>query len=162
MKYLAYGELDGIPNVIVDGSAQADTVLTLSHWPNSPTPVDLRDDLSAQIAFHYLDHPEHHVAAEVVSNNHFDQDGFMSVYALVDPDGAHARRARVSSTSRAPATSEPSRTATASGSRGRSPSSKRSSPAAIRTRRCSTARLISSTGRTATASIGPTRTRTWR
>ena len=76
------------PSVIVDGSAHPDTLLTLSHWPNSPTPAVLRDDLSAQIAFHYLDHPELHVPAEVVSNNHFDQDGLASVYTLVDPEAA--------------------------------------------------------------------------
>ena len=91
MRYLAYGELDGIPNIVVDGSAHPDSLLTLSHWPKTPTPAALQDDLSAQIAFHYLDHPELHVPAEVVSNNHFDQDGLMSVYALVDPEGAQAR-----------------------------------------------------------------------
>lgn len=101
MRYLAYGELDGIPNVIVDGSAHADTLVTLSHWPGSATPEVLRDDLSAQIAFHYLDHPELHVPAEVVSNNHFDQDGLMSVYALVDPDGAQSRRERAIDVARA-------------------------------------------------------------
>jgi hypothetical protein len=31
----------------------------------------------------------------VVSNNHFDQDGLMSMYALVDPEGARARRERM-------------------------------------------------------------------
>jgi hypothetical protein len=101
MRYLAYGALDGVPSVVVDGSAHPDTLLTLSHWPNSPTPEVLRDDLSAQIAFHYLDHPELHVAADVVSNNHFDQDGLMSVYALVDPDAARARRDRVIDVARA-------------------------------------------------------------
>jgi hypothetical protein len=101
MRYLAYGALDGIPSVIVDGSAHPDTLLTLSHWPNSPTPDVLRDDLSAQIAFHYLDHPELDVAADVVSNNHFDQDGLMSVYALVEPDAARARRDRVIDVARA-------------------------------------------------------------
>ncbi len=101
MRYLAYDALDGVPSIIVDGSAHAETLLTLSHWPNSPTPEALRDDLSAQIAFHYLDHPELHVPAEVVSNNHFDQDGLMSVHALVDPDGARSRRERVVDVARA-------------------------------------------------------------
>jgi hypothetical protein len=101
MRYLDYGALDGIPSIIVDGSAHPDSLLTLSHWPNSPTPEALRDDLSAQIAFHYLDHPELHVPADVVSNNHFDQDGLMSIYALVDPDAAQARRERVIDVARA-------------------------------------------------------------
>jgi hypothetical protein len=101
MRYRSYDELDGVPSVVVDGSAHPDTLVTLSHWPNSPTPVALQDDLSAQIAFHYLDHPEAHVPAEVVSNNHFDQDGLMSVYALVEPDAAQARRERVIDVARA-------------------------------------------------------------
>jgi hypothetical protein len=101
MRYLAYGDLDGVPNVVVDGSAHADTLLTLSHWPNSPTPIALQDDLSAQIALHYLDHPELRVAADVVSNNHFDQDGLMSVYALVEPDAARAGRDQVVDVARA-------------------------------------------------------------
>jgi hypothetical protein len=101
VRYLAYGELDGVPNIVVDGARHADSLLTLSHWPRSGTPAVLRDDLSAQIAFHYLDHPELHVPAEAVSNNHFDQDGLMSVYALVDPDGARTRRERAIDVARA-------------------------------------------------------------
>ncbi|MGZ4734793.1 MAG: DUF6687 family protein [Acidimicrobiia bacterium] len=101
MRYLAYEALDGIPSIVVDGAAHADSLLTLSHWPKSGSPPALRDDLSAQIAFHYLDHPELHVPAEAVSNNHFDQDGLMSVYALVDPDGAQSRRERVIDVARA-------------------------------------------------------------
>ena len=30
---------------------------------------------------------------ELVSNNHFDQDGLVSIFALVDPDEASPRRA---------------------------------------------------------------------
>jgi hypothetical protein len=101
VRYLAYDELDGVPNVIVDGSAHADTLMTLSHWPKSPTPEVLRDDLSAQVAFHYLDHPELHVPATAVSNNHFDQDGLMSVFTLEDPDRAQARREQVIDVARA-------------------------------------------------------------
>jgi hypothetical protein len=101
VRYLAYGELDGVPNIVVDGSRHPDSLLTLSHWPQSGSPAALRDDLSAQIVFHYLDHPELHVPAEAVSNNHFDQDGLMSVYALVDPDGAQSRRERAIDVARA-------------------------------------------------------------
>jgi hypothetical protein len=101
MRYVPYDELDGIPNVIVDGAAHPDTVLTLSHWPGSPTPVALREDLSAQIAFRYLDRPDLHVRAEVVSNNHLDQDGLASMYALVEPEDARARREQLVDVARA-------------------------------------------------------------
>lgn len=95
MRYLPYTQLRDTPNVIVDGAAQGATVLTLSHWPHSGTPRDLADDLSAQIVFHYLDRPGQRVAAGVVSNNHFDEDGLMGVYTLMDPDRARARQALV-------------------------------------------------------------------
>ena len=48
----------------------------------------LLDDLSAQIAFHALDRPELFDGIEAVSNNHLDQDGLASAYALVAPDDA--------------------------------------------------------------------------
>jgi hypothetical protein len=92
LRFVPYTELDGVSNVVVDGSAHDATRLVLSHWPGSPTPEAVRDDLSAQIVLHALDHPALFDGIRVVSNNHFDQDGLMSVYALVDPDGARSRR----------------------------------------------------------------------
>jgi hypothetical protein len=46
------------------------------------------------MVFRYLeDRVPLHGHARVVSNNHFDQDGLVSVFALVDPVEARARRA---------------------------------------------------------------------
>ena len=92
MQYVPYDEINE-PNVIVDGAANAHTVLTLSHWPDSNTPKLLKDDLSAQIVFHYLDRPELQVSASIVSNNHFDQDGLIGIYCLLDPSAAQSQRA---------------------------------------------------------------------
>ena len=82
-------------------------MLTLSHWPQSPTPAVLAHDLSAQIVFAFL-----HLArgerrygrgrsrqqalaavaasrrAEAVTNDHFDEDGLVSVFALSRPEVA--------------------------------------------------------------------------
>jgi hypothetical protein len=85
LRYADYDDTVDVPNIVVDGSANAATVLTLSHWPGAPTPSELQRDLSAGIAFAYLDHPCPHDPADVVTNNHFDQDGLVSVAALVDP-----------------------------------------------------------------------------
>ena len=102
LRFAPYHELGGRPNVIVDGSSTEGTVLTLSHWPGSPTPDNLLDDLSAQIAFRALDQSECLVVdADLVSNNHFDQDGLMSAFALVDPHAALARRELVIDVARA-------------------------------------------------------------
>lgn len=92
LRFVPYHQLGGRANVIVDGSATEGTVLTLSHWPGSPTPDDLLDDLSAQITLRALTQPHRFEHVQLVSNNHFDQDGLTSVFALVDPDAALARR----------------------------------------------------------------------
>jgi hypothetical protein len=92
LTYVPYCDLAGRPNVIVDGSATDGTRCTLSHWPHSGTPRALKADLSAEIAFNYLDTPAAQVDAEFVSNNHLDEDGVVGVYALVAPD--HAQRHR--------------------------------------------------------------------
>lgn len=93
LRYVPYDQLDGRPNVIVDGAATTATVLTLSHWPQAPPPpMGLEHDLSAQMALGYLDRPHFHHPAEIVSNNHFDQDGLVSVYALTRPEDARRER----------------------------------------------------------------------
>jgi hypothetical protein len=84
MRFLPYGEAALVPNVIVDGAPAANTVLTLSHWPKSGTPAALKRDTSAEIVFAYLDAADRHVHAEAVSNNHFDEDGLVGMFALVD------------------------------------------------------------------------------
>ncbi len=45
------------------------------------------------MAFLYLDAFDRHPGATAVSNNHFDQDGLVGVFALAAPDEALARRA---------------------------------------------------------------------
>ena len=92
MRYAPYAEVATEPNVIVDGAPTPATVLALSHWPHSAAPAGLEADLSAEMAFAYLERADLHGRAEVVSNNHFDQDGLVSVFALVDPSAALARR----------------------------------------------------------------------
>jgi hypothetical protein len=92
VRYVPYGELAGRPHVIVDGSATEGTALVLSHWPGSSTPVELAADLSAEIALRYLDRPDLRVDADVVSNNHVDEDGAAGLFALVDPDRAQVHR----------------------------------------------------------------------
>jgi Family of unknown function (DUF6687) len=94
MKFVPYHLLDGRPSVILDGSPAPGTLLTVTHWPGYPPPAGIEDDLSAQMAFRLLARPDLVPGeAEAVSNNHFDQDGLVSIYALVAPDDAVGRRA---------------------------------------------------------------------
>lgn len=96
MKYKPYSKLSGTPNIIVDGAAQEDTVLTLSHWPGSGSPSEFRADTSTEIVLNYLDTPEakkqYAPKVRAVSNNHFDEDGLCSVWAMLHPKLALKRR----------------------------------------------------------------------
>ena len=83
MRYLPYAAASSEPNVIVDGTANDRTLITLSHWRRSGTPA---------IVFNCLDRPDLRVAADVVSNNHFDEDGLVGIYALLEPEAAASRR----------------------------------------------------------------------
>ena len=92
LSFVPYHELGGRPNVIVDGSPADGTTLCLTHWPGIDSPPELRADLSAEMAFRYLRTFDRHASAAAVSNNHFDQDGLVSVYALAFPRHAVARQ----------------------------------------------------------------------
>jgi hypothetical protein len=93
LTYEPYEDTVERPNVVVDGSPNTGTVLCLTHWPGIPVPPGTEADLSAQMAFRYLDlGADRHGGAEVVTNNHFDQDGLVSIYALTRPEHALANR----------------------------------------------------------------------
>jgi hypothetical protein len=101
MRYVPYDHATE-PNVVVDGSANDATVLTISHWPGMPADADLWADTSADMVFRYLDAgADRHGRADVVTNNHFDQDGLVSVFALVDPATALERRELLADLARA-------------------------------------------------------------
>ena len=86
MRFRGYAASVAEANVVVDGSPNDGTVLTLTHWPGFPQPEDFRFDLSAEMALHYLDDPIDHPPAGIVTNNHFDQDGLVGIHALVNPE----------------------------------------------------------------------------
>lgn len=93
LRYAGYDESLGAANIVVDGAPNDSTVLVLSHWPGIPQPPGLTGDLSAQMVFAYLDDPPQHEPVEVVTNNHFDQDGLVGVHALVEPEASLRHRA---------------------------------------------------------------------
>ncbi len=100
-RYCPYSQLGDQPNIVVDGQAQRATQLTLSHWPWNSTPDGLLRDTSTDIVFAYLDRPDLHVDIPLVSNSHFDEDGLLSMYGLVDPANALRHRELMIGASRA-------------------------------------------------------------
>ena len=87
--YMEYEASRDRPNVVVDGSPNAGTVLALTHWPGMAQPPGMGADLSAQMAFRFV-RSGADPGADVVTNNHFDQDGLASMLAFVEPDRALA------------------------------------------------------------------------
>src|SRR5262245_29858886 len=92
MRFLPYDESGSVPTVIVDGPRNDTTLLTLSHCPKSGTPHDLKGDTSTAIVFNYLESPRFRVEADAVSNNHFDEDGLVGIFAMLEPAMAARHR----------------------------------------------------------------------
>ena len=86
-RYVEYNASRDVPNVVVDGSPNESTVLTLTHWPGIAQPAGLAADLSAEMAFKFV-RSGRATDAGVVTNNHLDQDGLVAMFALVEPDEA--------------------------------------------------------------------------
>lgn len=92
VSYIPYKEIGDRPNAIVDGPPLPSTILTLSHWPNNKTPDSLQRDTSTATVFAYFDSPENHQQVDIVSNNHFDEDGLFSMYSFCYPELASDHR----------------------------------------------------------------------
>src|SRR5262245_32552597 len=90
--YVPYDEAARRPNMVVDGAANDGTTLALSHWPKSGTPWPLKADTSVGIVFNYLDSPAWQRDVAAVTNNHFDEDGLVGLYCLIEPEHALKRR----------------------------------------------------------------------
>jgi hypothetical protein len=85
-KFIPFSEVKNNKAIVVD-STHANGVM-LSHWKGAPTPPELRDDTSAAIVLHALRHNLPQLDLPYVTANHFDIDGFVGVWALLNPERA--------------------------------------------------------------------------
>jgi hypothetical protein len=86
----------------VDGTV--DGALHLSHWEGNTTPSELRADTSTEIALNFAAWPrrdEWTRGVEVVTNNHFDADGVLSVWAVLNGERAAGLRGELVSAAEA-------------------------------------------------------------
>ena len=69
--------------------------LDLTHWQGNRTPRQYKADTSTEIALNFAGSPEagEQWANAVVVNNHFDTDGLLSAWVLLDPQEAMVDRA---------------------------------------------------------------------
>jgi len=90
MIFTYYDERLGcVPFLCVDGVVEGG--LNLSHWPGNRTPAHLKADTSTEMALKLARDPRRQEwlrGVSVVTNNHFDTDGLLSVYAVLRPDEA--------------------------------------------------------------------------
>jgi Family of unknown function (DUF6687) len=90
MLFAFYEEaLDDLPFLCVDGVV--DRGLNLSHWPGNRTPPHLKADTSTEMALHLARDPGRDAwlrGVSIVTNNHFDTDGLLSVWAVLQPEEA--------------------------------------------------------------------------
>lgn len=68
----------------------AGAALHLSHWSGNRTPVEFKRDTSTESALAYAAAAGTDASLDLVTNNHLDVDGVLSVFALVNPDAALA------------------------------------------------------------------------
>jgi hypothetical protein len=102
-RYVPATELHGEPHVVVDGAPRPGTVLTLSHWPGTPTPRALWADTSAEIVLAALRNRSKALPrdAEVATVDHYDADGVIALAMLVLDGVAAAHGPRLVAAARA-------------------------------------------------------------
>ena len=89
--YQHFGQLRRQPTIVVDSTANG-AALVLAHWRGAATPVGLRDDTSAGSVLRALRKPGALAGLDdaAVTANHFDIDGFLGVWSLLNPELALA------------------------------------------------------------------------
>jgi hypothetical protein len=87
-------DLGDRPFVVVDGPVLPGCALTLSHWPTAATPDTLAADTSTEIVERYLRTSRGGAEVSVVTNNHYDEDGVLGLWMLLErPSVGDHRRA---------------------------------------------------------------------
>lgn len=94
MRFEFYTEaLDNVPKLSVDGTV--DNAIHFSHWQGNNTPGELKADTSTEIALNLVASPNRTQLTqgiELVTNNHFDTDGVLSVWTVLNGERALAYR----------------------------------------------------------------------
>jgi len=90
MKFEFYSDaIADVPKLSVDGTVA--NAIHFSHWQGNETPASMKADTSTEIALNVAaapDRDELTQGIELVTNNHFDTDGVLSVWSILNPDRA--------------------------------------------------------------------------
>jgi hypothetical protein len=85
-----------VPKLSVDGTV--DNAIHFSHWQGNRTPPAVKADTSTEIALNLVASPERETLTrgiELVTNNHFDTDGVLSVWTMLNAERALSLRERL-------------------------------------------------------------------
>lgn len=88
--------LEDVPKLSVDGTV--DNAIHFSHWQGNQTPAELKADTSTEIALNLVAAPNRNELTrgiELVTNNHFDTDGVLSVWTVLTGERALELRERL-------------------------------------------------------------------
>ncbi|MBD1397064.1 hypothetical protein H9Q13_07790 [Pontibacter sp. JH31] len=85
-QFIPFSEVRQHKAIIVD--SMHPNGLVLSHWRGAPSPAEVRDDTSAAIVLNALRLHLPGLDLPYVTANHFDIDGFVGVWALLNPEKA--------------------------------------------------------------------------
>src|ERR1044072_757436 len=84
-----HSSLEETPKLSVDGTV--DNALHFSHWQGNQTPAELKADTSTEIALNLVAAPNRNELThgiDLVTNNHFDTDGVLSVWTVMTGERA--------------------------------------------------------------------------
>ena len=90
MRFQFYSEaLDDVPKLSVDGTVP--NSIHFSHWEGNTTPAEVKADTSTEIALNLVASPNRATLTqgiELVVNNHFDADGVLSCWTVLNGERA--------------------------------------------------------------------------
>jgi hypothetical protein len=97
MKFEYYHDgLADVPKLSVDGTV--DNAIHFSHWKGNQTPQSVKADTSTEIALNLVAAPNREELTggiDLVTNNHFDTDGVLSVWTVLTGERALELRDRL-------------------------------------------------------------------
>src|SRR5216117_3884291 len=103
MRFEFYNEgIESVPKLSVDGIVP--NSVHFSHWEGNQTPADVKADTSTEIALNLVASPNRGKLTQgidLVTNNHFDTDGVLSVWTMLTGERALALRAKLISAAEA-------------------------------------------------------------
>lgn len=85
--------LDDLPKLSVDGTVA--NAVHFSHWQGNKTPAELKADTSTEIALNLVASEQRDAymrGIDLVTNNHFDTDGVLSVWTVLNGERALSLR----------------------------------------------------------------------